>query len=206
MYTKTEELWNTYSHGVGILLSIIALVLLLSFDTEKNAFSTLSILLYGISLIVLYTASTIYHAVRSSTLKRIFQKVDHICIYLLIAGTYSPVVLISLEDSAGWLIFWIVWGIAAVGTLLKVFFTGKFEIISVLLYLVMGWLIILDFQALMDVQTQAGILLLALGGLFYTVGIVFYAIEKIPYNHAIWHFFVLAGSIFHFFFIFLDVI
>jgi hemolysin III len=206
MQSKVEEIWNTASHGLGILLGMAGLVLLLLFDSGKTVYSTMSILLYACSIIILYSASTLYHSLRDIRRKHIFRRFDHISIYLLIAGTYTPVALISLEASSGWLIFWIVWGIAALGTLLKVFFTGRFEFISVLLYLIMGWLIVIDFGNLMAIQSTLGLTLLMLGGAFYTVGIVFYAIEKIPYNHVIWHFFVLGGSISHFFFIFLDVI
>jgi hemolysin III len=206
MYTKKEELWNTVSHGLGILLGIAGLVLLLVFDNEKTSYSTFSILIYAISVIVLYSASTLYHAISHVKWKPLLRKLDHISIYFLIAGTYTPVALISLEHDSGWILFWTVWGIAALGTFLKIFFTGKFEIVSLLLYLIMGWLIAFDFSSVLEVQSTLGIALLALGGAFYTLGILFYVVQKIPYNHTIWHFFVLAGSIFHFFFIFTDVI
>ncbi|MCW8980430.1 MAG: hemolysin III family protein, partial [Altibacter sp.] len=150
--------------------------------------------------------STIYHAVTHESWKETCRKIDHISIYFLIAGTYTPVALISLEASSGWYLFWTVWGIAALGTVLKIFFTGRYEIISLLLYLIMGWLIVVDLENLLEQQSTLGIALLMLGGAFYTIGILFYAIRKIPFNHVIWHFFVLGGSIAHFFFIFLDVI
>lgn len=206
MQSKKEEIWNSASHSFGILLGVVGLVLLLIYDSGKTVYSTLSIILYSVSIIVLYAASTLYHAVRDIRRKNIFRSLDHISIYLLIAGTYTPVALISLEASSGWLIFWIVWVIAALGTVLKIFFTGRFELFSVLLYLVMGWLIVIDFGNLMAIQSTMGLVLLMVGGAFYTLGIVFYAMEKIPHNHVIWHFFVLGGSISHFFFIFLDVI
>jgi hemolysin III len=206
MYTKKEELWNTVSHGLGILLGIAGLVLLLVFNTNKTSYSTFSILLYAISVIVLYSASTLYHAISHVKWKPLLRKLDHISIYFLIAGTYTPVALISLVNESGWLLFWTVWGIAALGTFLKIFFTGKFETVSLLLYLVMGWLIAFDFSSIIQVQSTLGITLLALGGACYTVGILFYVVQKIPFNHAIWHLFVLAGSVFHFFFIFTDVI
>ncbi|MDC7996167.1 PAQR family membrane homeostasis protein TrhA [Altibacter sp. HG106] len=205
-YSVKEEQWNAYSHGAGILLGIMALILLLTFDTHKTSYSTFSILIYAFSLIILYSASTVYHAIMSEKWKPILQKIDHICIYLLIAGTYTPVALISLESGLGWTIFWIVWSFAALGMTLKIFFTGRFELISVVLYLAMGWLIVIDLSSVLEMHSNTGIWLLALGGAFYTFGILFYAIQRIPYNHAIWHFFVLAGSIFHFFFILLDVI
>ncbi|MDC8004415.1 hemolysin III family protein [Aureisphaera galaxeae] len=206
MYTKREEFWNTLTHGLGVLLAITGLVVLLVKDTHESTYSTLSILFYGISLILLYLASTLYHAIPWKHWKSTLRKLDHISIYLLIAGTYTPVALISLIDGNGWTIFWTVWIIAGIGTLLKVFFTGKFEAISLLLYLVMGWLILFDFTNVVEAHSTFGLTLLALGGAAYTLGIVFYVVEKIPYNHAIWHLFVLAGSIFHFFFILYDVI
>ena len=204
--TRLEEKWNTISHALGIVLGIVGLIFLLFFNTGKTAFSTVSIIFYGLSIIILYTSSTIYHAVENIKWKALWRKFDHISIYLLIAGTYTPVTLITLEKGSGWTIFWIVWGIAIFGTILKIFFTGRFEIVSVLLYLIMGWLVVLDFQNLIDNTTYFGLNLLMLGGIFYTLGIVFYAIEKMPYNHVIWHFFVLGGSISHYFFILTDVI
>lgn len=205
MYSKKEEKWNIISHGAGVLLSIVALVLLLVYTTGETL-NTFSILVYSLTLLFLYSASTLYHAITHEKWRFFFRKMDHIGIYFLIAGTYTPVALISLIHGNGWIIFWTVWGIAIAGTILKLFFTGKFEKLSLLLYLSMGWLIVFDFKNLLEVQSTLGLLLLGLGGLFYTLGTIFYAIEKIPYNHAIWHVFVLAGSIFHFFFIFLDVI
>ncbi|MCW9036400.1 hemolysin III family protein [Altibacter sp.] len=204
--TKKEELWNATSHALGIILGVVGLVLLLIFDSEKTAYSTFSIIIYSFSIILLFSASTIYHAVTHESWKETCRKIDHISIYFLIAGTYTPVALISLEASSGWYLFWTVWGIAALGTVLKIFFTGRYEIISLLLYLIMGWLIVVDLENLLEQQSTLGIALLMLGGAFYTIGILFYAIRKIPFNHVIWHFFVLGGSIAHFFFIFLDVI
>ncbi len=201
-----EEKLNTASHAIGALFGIAALILLIVFETKKTEYSLGSIIIYGISIIVLFAASTLYHAAKSESNKHYFRIIDHISIYLLIAGTYSPVLLITLEQSLGWTLFYVVWGIAAFGVILKVFFTGKFEIFSTLLYLAMGWLIVFDFTNLSNLIHSNGILLLFAGGLAYTVGILFYAIEKIPYNHVIWHLFVLAGAIFHFFMIFLYVI
>ena len=152
------------------------------------------------------TVSTIYHAVKNRIWKLRTRILDHINIYYLIAGTYTPVALITLINGNGWLMFGTVWGIAAVGNILKLFFTGKFEIISWLLYLAMGWLIVFDFQNLVDNTSENGIILLMLGGAFYTIGIIFYAVRRIPYNHFIWHLFVLCGAISHWFFIYLDVV
>lgn len=204
--TLFEEKLNAASHGIGALLGIAALVLLIIFNSFKTDWSLFSVIVYGISIIILFSASALYHAVKREKLKHFFRIVDHISIYLLIAGTYTPVTLIALEKSHGWPMFFIVWAIAALGLVLKIFFTGRFEVFSVLLYLFMGWLVVFDFSFLSTVIGSNGILWLFAGGLFYTLGIVFYAIERIPYNHVIWHLFVLAGAISHFFMVFLFII
>jgi hemolysin III len=204
--TKLEEQLNAWTHGIGAALGIAALVLLLVYIDNTKPWSLFSVIVYGISIIILFLASTFYHAVKGEKRKHYFRIVDHISIYFLIAGTYTPVLLIVLRDSLGWTLFWTVWGIAVFGVVLKLFFTGKFEIFSTLLYLVMGWLIIFDFSNLSTAIGSDGILWLFAGGLSYTVGIIFYVIQKIPYNHVIWHLFVLSGAICHFFMIFLHVI
>ena len=201
-----EEYFNTLTHGLGFLLSLVGFALLFVFQKYDTPQGILGISLYGISLSALYLASTLYHLEKNELRKANFRKLDHISIYLLIAGTYSPVVLITLEHSLGWTLFWVVWGIAALGTILKIFFTGRFETISLLLYLVMGWLIVFDLSALQAAVDSNGLLLLLGGGIAYTAGIVFYVIDKIPYNHVIWHLFVLCGSMLHYFFIFFEVI
>lgn len=197
-----EEQLNSASHAIGALLGIAGLVLLIIFNTHKTNWSLFSVIVYGISIVVLFTASALYHYVKSDKRKRYFRIIDHISIYILIAGTYTPVLLIALEDSLGWPLFWVVWSIAIFGVILKLFFTGRFEAFSVLLYLAMGWLVVFDFTHLNEVIGSHGILFLIAGGLAYTGGIIFYAIEKIPYNHVIWHLFVLAGAVFHFFMVF----
>jgi hemolysin III len=204
--TKPEEQLNAWTHGIGAALGIAALVLLIVYADNTKPWSLFSVIVYGLSIIILFLASTFYHAVKGEKRKHYFRIVDHISIYLLIAGTYTPVLLILLTDSLGWLLFWIVWGIAAFGVVLKLFFTGKYELFSTLLYLVMGWLIIFDFSNLSEALGPNGILWLFAGGLSYTVGIVFYALQKVPYFHVIWHLFVLGGAICHFFMIFLHVI
>ena len=198
--TRIEEQLNTLSHAIGVVLGIAGLVLLL-LQQDNTPWSLFSVLVYGISIIILFSASTLYHAVKTEKRKHYFRIVDHISIYLLIAGTYTPVLLLTLSDSKGWSLFYAVWGIAAFGVFLKLFFTGRFEVFSTLLYLVMGWLIVFDFSVLAERIHTNGLLFLFAGGLFYTVGIVFYAINKIPYNHVIWHVFVLAGAICHYFMI-----
>jgi len=204
--TIREEFWNTITHSFGFVLSLLGFILLLIYVDKNSPQAIFGTILYGSSLGILYLVSSLYHYSKNEKRKRILQTLDHISIYLLIAGTYSPVVLITLPQSNGWILFWIVWTIAALGTILKIFYTGRFEVLSLLLYLIMGWLIIFDFDALQQNVDQTGIILLILGGVAYTVGIVFYVLQKMKYNHVIWHLFVLAGSIFHFLFIFLKVI
>lgn len=203
---RNEERLNAISHGIGALLGIIGLFLLLEKNTGKTPYATTAIVIYSLSFVVLFTASTVYHSVSKAHLRKIYQIVDHISIYLLIAGTYTPLTLISLEDGNGWLIFYTVWGIAAVGTIFKLFFTGKYETISLVLYVLMGWLIILDYENLIGHTSSLGIQLLFLGSALYCLGIIFYVIKKIPYNHFIWHLFVLGGAIGHWFFIYFDVV
>ncbi|MGB5497810.1 MAG: hemolysin III family protein [Maribacter sp.] len=203
---RAEEELNAISHGLGIVFGVFGLFFLLAQNTQKTTYATLSILIYSLCFIVLFAASTLYHSVSNFKLKQKFRVIDHISIYLLIAGTYTPVALINLESSNGWLIFYVVWAFAGIGAILKIFFTGKFEIISLLLYLAMGWLIVLDFQNLLDNTSTLGAQLLFLGGAFYTLGIIFYAWKRIPYNHFIWHLFVLGGAISHWLFIYYDVV
>lgn len=196
-----EEKWNWLSHGLGFLMAILGLFVLLFYDNDKTPYSKFSICIYSISLIILYFSSTSYHYITDLNLKNKLRVMDHVGIYLLIAGTYTPVTLIALINSKGWLLFILVWTLAIIGSILKLFFTGKFEVVSVLLYLIMGWLIVIDFSELTEVVGESGIMYLIYGGLAYTVGIIFYAVKKLNFNHVIWHFFVLAGSIFHFIFI-----
>lgn len=204
--TKVEEQLNAISHGIGALLGIAGLILLITLREKDVEWSLFSVLVYGLSIIILFTASTLYHSFTDEKKKHIFRIIDHISIYLLIAGSYTPVLLLSLNESLGWTLFWIVWGIAAFGVVLKTFFTGRFELFSTLLYLVMGWLIVFDFSNVSEALGPNGVLLLFAGGLCYTVGIIFYVIERIPYNHVIWHLFVLGGAICHFLMILLYVV
>ena len=193
-----EERLNTLTHAIGAILGVLGLFFLLFKNSNKTEFSQIGILVYGFSIIVLFTASACYHWVTDLRLKHKFRILDHVSIYLLIAGTYTPVLLISLMDSKGLYLLIAVWTIAALGIIMKLFFTGKFEAFSILLYLAMGWLVVFDFATLRAVTDYNGILFLFSGGFFYTAGIVFYAIDKIPYNHVIWHLFVLAGAVCHF--------
>ena len=192
-----EERWNAYSHAIGIVLALFGSVYLLQMDLGSTPYILGSVLIYCISLVLLFSASTIYHFVENPKLKKKLRILDHISIYYLIAGTYTPVCLTVLSDSKGWLLFYLVWGIALFGTVLKLFFTGKFEVFSLVLYGVMGWIIVIDLPYLLENMSSKGLFYLSLGGAFYTIGILFYAIKRIPYNHLIWHFFVLGGASSH---------
>ena len=203
---EKEEKLNTISHALGIILGLIGFIVLYKINDGHNSYGLFSIVVYSFTFVLLFTASTLYHLVRDPNMKNRLRILDHISIYFLIAGTYTPVALLMLEKGNGWLLFYTVWGIAALGALMKLFYTGKYEFISLLLYLVMGWLIVLDLDNLLNNTTTIGLGTLFLGGAFYTLGIIFYAIERIPYNHFIWHLFVLGGAISHWFFILIDVV
>ncbi len=203
--TKQEEFWNSLTHGIGLLLAFLGIALLYVNANFNNEHLELGLFLYSSSLVLLYAASTSYHYVKNERLKRKLRILDHISIYFLIAGTYSPVVLTLLKDSNGQLLFYLVWGFAFVGTVLKLFFTGKFEKISLLLYLLMGWLIAFDLVAVVENFSRLELSMLGLGGLFYTVGIYFYVKSSIAFNHVIWHIFVMLGSFSHFLMIYFSI-
>ncbi|MDR2671958.1 MAG: hemolysin III family protein [Coriobacteriales bacterium] len=197
-YSNGEELANSITHGLGILLSIVALVLLVVDATSNGGgVRTWAALIFGITLILEYTASTLYHALRAPRAKRVFKVLDHASIYLLIAGTYTPFCLITLADSGGVLICALEWGLAIAGVAAEAFWVFRPRWVSVAVYLVMGWIIIFRIGALVDSLAFAGIVLLLAGGVCYTVGTVFYILKKVPYMHSIWHLWVLAGSICH---------
>jgi len=206
MNYKKEEYWNTGSHGLGVLLGLIGCFLMVKETADEGFWARFAAWVYSLSIILLFTASTTYHAVADPRKKAKWRILDHISIYYLIAGTYTPVALITLETANGWTIFYAVWGIAFAGTILKLFFTGKWEYFSLFLYLLMGWMIIFDIQNLMQLTSSLGLTLLFSGGAFYTLGIFFYAFQRIPYNHLIWHFFVLGGAISHWMYIYLEVV
>ena len=200
-YTPKEELWNCIIHGTGIGLSIAGLVLLAVFSSiYGDAWVIVSTIIFGISMTVLYTASTLYHAFRDERVKRCLKKFDHISIYYLIAGTYTPFLLVSMRGVVGWVLFGVIWGLAVLGTILKLTTSGNgTKIWSISLYLTMGWLIVFASKSLAEAVPDLGLLFLILGGLFYTFGVLFYIWKKQKYTHAIWHFFVLAGTVMHFF-------
>jgi hemolysin III len=206
-YSPLEELLHSASHGIGLLLSIAGLVLLVDLALVRGGGARLVTAcgIFGVTLILLYLTSTLYHGVRDARAKRILRVLDHSAIYLLIAGTYTPFTLVSLGGAWGWTLFGIVWGLAILGILLKVFAMGRLRWLSIVLYLGMGWLALVALGPMIRAVGPEGMWLVFLGGMAYTSGVVFYVWRR-PYCHAIWHAFVLAGSILHFFAVLLYVI
>ncbi len=200
LYTPREEVANTISHGLGVLLSIVGLVVLVvAASLGGSARTVICCAVFGTSLIVLYTASTLYHAIPPTPAKGVLRIFDHVAIYLLIAGTYTPFTLVSLRGAWGWTIFGLVWGLAGLGILAETTALRRFRAISLVLYLAMGWMAAIAIKPLIRSLDSGGSVLLFSGGLFYTLGLAFYGWRRLPYNHTIWHLFVLTGSILHFF-------
>ena len=197
-YTESEEKWNVITHFIGLLLSVIALPFLIYKALDYKLLQAGSFIIYGISLILLYSASTFYHNSKNIVARRRLNILDHISIYVLIAGTYTPYLLITLQGKTRWILFAIVWGITIIGTILKIFFTGRFNLLSTILYVGMGWVIVSVIKTLLDNLAFWGVFWLFLGGIFYTIGAVLFMIEKMKFNHAIFHIFVLLGSLSHF--------
>jgi len=199
LYSKLEEKLNVISHGFGLVLGIIVFPFLviksLSFD---GFWKPISFIIYGLSLIILYAASTFYHAAKKPKRRRQLNIFDHAAIYVLIAGSYSPFCLVALNSSLGWYMFIFVWIFALTGIILKLFFTGRFDKLSTAMYLLMGWQVLFFIKPLMKNLTEEGLQFLIAGGIFYSVGAVLYSIKRMPYNHAIFHVFVLLGSLSHF--------
>ena len=199
-YTLGEEIANGITHGIGALLSVAALVILVVMGAIRgDAWHVVSFSIYGSSLIILFLASTLYHSIQHPKAKPFLRRFDHASIYLLIAGTYTPFTLISLRGAWGWSIFGVVWGLALAGIIFKMFFIGRFEVLSTVAYVGMGWICVIAYRQMIDSLTPSGLAWLIAGGVVYTVGVLFYAVRKIPYGHAVWHLFVLGGSICHFF-------
>jgi hemolysin III len=202
-----EELANSITHGLGLALSIAGFVVLVALAVMRGgAWLIVSCAVYGSTLVCLYTASTLYHSLRSGRAKRVFKILDHAAIYLLIAGTYTPFTLVNLRGGWGWTLFGIVWGLAVAGVVFKLWFVDHFQILSTVIYLAMGWLAVIAAKPLFLRVPTGGLYWLLAGGVLYTIGIAFYACRKVPYNHAIWHVFVLAGSICHYFAVVYSVI
>ena len=199
-YSESEERLNIWSHALGLFLSLLAFPFLITKAFTYSGFwQVSSFIIYGLSLIVLYAASTSYHASVNPKNRRKLNIFDHAAIYALIAGSFTPFCLIALDSDLGWYLFIFVWIFALIGIILKLFFTGRFDKLSTAMYLLMGWQVVFFIKPLMKVLTNFGLNLLIIGGVFYTVGAMLYSIKKIPYNHAIFHLFVLLGSASHFF-------
>ena len=199
-YPVKEEIANSITHGIGAALSIAGLVVLVVFAAmQGDVWHIVSFSIYGSTLILLYLASTLYHSFPQPRVKRIFKIIDHSSIFLLIAGTYTPFMLTSLRGIWGWSLFGVVWGLAITGIVFKSIFISRFKKVSILVYILMGWLCILVVRQMIEHIPYLGLLWLLAGGLCYTLGVIFYAWKSLPYHHAVWHLFVLGGSICHYF-------
>ena len=206
-YTGGEEIFNSVSHGIGVLLSTAALVLLIIFAVIGNkSFAIASAVVYGISLIIMYSMSMVYHIVQNKRAKSILRIFDHCSIFILIAGTYTPYMLMCMEDVKRWIFFGFIWGITLIGILLNALNLEKFSKLSLVLYIFMGWAIVFSIGDIIENVAFPGIVLLIVGGVVYTAGVIFYVLKKYRYMHSVWHLFVLGGSICHYFSILLYVI
>jgi len=206
-YSPAEELVNVVSHALGLVLSVFALIaLLLKASTSDNTWHVLITGIFGVSLILLYATSTLYHSATEPQRRKKLRILDHAMIYVLIAGTTTPLALITLDGKVGWLLFGASWSMALTGITLKIFFTGRYEVLSTLMYVFMGWLVVFAIKPLISSLPLHGLYWVLAGGLFYTVGALLYAIKRIRFNHAIFHLFVLAGSASHFVAVFVFVL
>jgi hemolysin III len=206
-YTFGEEIANSLTHGLGVGLAIAALVILVAFAVLAHDGARLaSAIVYGVTLVLQYAASTLYHALPQPRVKHVFKILDHCGIYLLIAGTYTPFCLVTLREANGWWLFGVIWGLAIVGIALEAFWVYRPRWVSALLFLGMGWMVVTSIGPLVDNLAPTGLWLLVAGGLAYTVGTVFYVLERIRYMHAVWHLWVLVGSVLHFLAVLLYVI
>ena len=198
-YSATEEKINVITHASGLVLSIIALVLLIMRALRYgDTLHIITFTVFGLSMILLYTASTLYHSAKDKTTRGKLQVFDHASIYVLIAGTYTPFTLIVLPGNLGWIMFGIIWTLALGGVIIKLFFTGRFDLLLTIMYVALGWIVVIALKPLIANLAIEGVILLFAGGIAYTLGAVIYGIKKIPGNHAIFHFFVLIGTLCHF--------
>jgi hemolysin III len=205
--TRGEEIANSITHGLGLALSLAGLAVLVTLAALRGtAWHIVSCAVYGATLVILYAASTLYHGVRGPRVKRVLRVLDHSAIYLLIAGTYTPFALVTLRGAWGWSLFGVVWGLALLGILWKVWFVDRFVIVSTTVYLLMGWLAVIAAKPLLAALPLGGIAWILAGGLCYTAGVVFFGWKKLPYAHAVWHVFVISGSVCHFLAVLLYVI
>ncbi len=199
-YNRGEEIANSVIHGVGALLAVGGLAVLTTFASLRgDAWHIVGASVFGVTLVLLYGASTLYHSIPSPRAKRVLRTLDHAAIYLLIAGSYTPFTLVSLRGPWGWSLFGVIWGLAVLGIVSQVTVARRWEVARVALYVAMGWVGVVAARPMFATVEPGGLLLLAAGGVAYTAGIGFYASRRLPYSHAIWHLFVLAGSAFHFF-------
>ncbi|WBL13738.1 PAQR family membrane homeostasis protein TrhA [Sutcliffiella sp. NC1] len=199
-FSKGEEIANAIIHGIGALLSIAALVILIVFSSlHGTAWHVVSFTLFGVTMVLLYTSSTLVHSFPPGKAKDVFEILDHSSIYFFIAGTYTPFLFVAVKGTLGWTLFGIVWGVAIIGTVFKSFFVKRFLHMSTVLYIFLGWLIVFAWGTLVENVSSQGIIYLVIGGVLYTVGAIFYVWRGFTYHHAIWHLFVMAGSIMHFF-------
>jgi hemolysin III len=206
-YTVGEEIANSITHGIGTVLSVIGLVILLVLAAAYNdVWRTVSFSIYGGCLVILYLASTLYHSIQHPRAKRILRIFDHAAVYLLIAGSYTPFALVTMRSPLGWAILAVVWAVALLGILFKVWFIGRFEVLSTIGYVLMSWVCMIAFKQLVAGLGMDGMTWLVVGGAAYMVGVIFYAWQKLPYNHAIWHLFVICGSACHFCAVFFHVL
>lgn len=206
-YGFGDELASSVLHGIGIVLSIAGLATLVAFAARSgSARDVVASAIYGSSLITLYTASTLYHAIPGVLVRRVLRTLDHVAIYLLIAGTYTPFTLIALPGTWGWSLFATIWLLALAGAALELGLFGRHRALAVLLYLAMGWVGMLAFKPLLAHLQVGGMVLLLAGGVCYTIGVPFYLARRLPYHHTVWHLFVLAGSVLHFLAVLLYVI
>ncbi len=206
-YSRGEERANQLTHAFGILMGMAGLILLVVFAGRYgNNWHLVSTTIFGVMLVLLYTASTLYHSFKAERTRQVLQKFDHAAIFLLIAGTYTPFVLVTLRGPWGWSMFGVVWGLAILGVTLKFWFAGRFRMVSTGIYLVMGWLVLIALKPLLAALPSGGVKLLMIGGLSYTGGAVFYLWRRLPYHHAIWHVFVLGGSACHWAAVFIYVV
>ena len=200
IYSTKEEIANAITHGIGTGLAIAAMVVLIVFAAIRgNVWHVVSFSVYGSTLVLLYFASTLYHSLTNIRAKGVFHKFDHISIYLLIAGTYTPFCLTALRGWIGWTVMGVVWSCAILGAVLKSISVGKRVMLSTILYVLMGWVILIAIIPLYNAMTYNGFLLLVAGGISYTFGTIFFIRDKVKYNHSVWHLFVLGGSVLHFF-------
>lgn len=206
-YSQTEERLNVISHAIGLALSVVALILLILRAGEfRDAWLLGSFVVFGLTMILLYAASTFYHNSRKEKLRYRLQILDHAAIYFLIAGTYTPFALVTLRGTIGWIIFGVVWSLAIVGAILKLFFTGRYDVLSTVMYVLMGWIILFAIKPLIENLSMEGLLWMFAGGISYMVGAVLYSINRIKYNHAIFHVFVLLGTFCHFMAVYFHVL